>query len=80
MSKTMTQDAIAHEAAAALALAFVRQFSAFTPYCWTADEGWSEDQGGDAITCMNDLISQARKIVGLPPIPDSLVGEQEDAP
>ncbi len=36
--------------------------------------------GGDAITCMNDLIAQARNIVGLTTIPDSLVGEQDDAP
>lgn len=57
--------------------AFVEQFAHFSPYVWDEDEGWEDEQGGDAIASMNDLIVKARAMLGLTPLPDSEVGEQE---
>jgi hypothetical protein len=47
-------------------------------YGWYSDEGYSDEQAGDAITTMNDLIRAAREITGIDPqIEGEMDGEIE---
>ncbi len=53
---------------------FVKTLANFEAYVWDEDEGYDDEQAGDAIATMNDLICQARELLGVPkPV---RVGEQ----
>lgn len=60
------------------AVQFIRRIADYAPYCWRCDDGFDDDQSGDAIQTVNDLIVEARKLVHLEPLPDDKIGEQED--
>jgi hypothetical protein len=59
------------------ALNHIDQVAQFTPYVWTTDEGYSDEDAGDAINVMNAGIIRAREIMGCTPLAASEIGEQE---
>lgn len=57
---------------------FVQDFAHFTPYRWDTDEGWKDEQGGDAIEVANRMIAKARALLGMTPIPAREIGDCAD--